>query len=125
MTFRGRGAHFQAITGKRGFACRRPDRVKLRMFFAGFRSASPRKNMPFPIQEFWNLATESRLFTPQECQRLAGAFGQIRGATESGNAFTLSEWLISQRVMTRYQAKVLLARRPGPFLYGDYKVQER
>lgn len=81
--------------------------------------------MPFPIQEFWGLAIESRLFSPPECQRLAGAFAQIKGAMESGNAFTLSEWLISQNVLTRYQAKVLLARRPGPFIYGDYKVQDR
>lgn len=81
--------------------------------------------MPFPIQEFWSLAIESRLFSPPECQRLAGAFAQIKGAMESGNAFTLSEWLISQNVLTRYQAKVLLARRPGPFIYGDYKVQDR
>ena len=81
--------------------------------------------MPFPIQEFWNLAVESRLFTPDECKRLGGAFAQIRGASETGNAFTLSEWLISQKVLTRYQAKVLLARRAGPFIYGDYRVQDR
>ncbi len=81
--------------------------------------------MPYPIQEFWKLAVESRLFAPEECQRLAGAFAQVRGAMETGNASTLSEWLITQRVLTRYQAKVLLARRPGPFVYGDYRVQDR
>src|SRR5688500_615617 len=81
--------------------------------------------MPYPIQEFWKLAVESRLFAPEECQRLSGSFAQIKGAMETGNASTLSEWLISQHVLTRYQAKVLLARRPGPFLYGDYKVQDR
>jgi serine/threonine-protein kinase len=81
--------------------------------------------MPYPIQEFWKLAVESQLYSPEECQRLTGSFSQIKGAMETGNAFTLSEWLISQRVLTRYQAKVLLARRPGPFVYGEYKVQDR
>lgn len=81
--------------------------------------------MPYPIQEFWDLAIESQLYTTEECQRLAKSFSQIKGAMETGNAFTLSEWLITQRALTRYQAKVLLARRPGPFVYGDYKIQDR
>src|SRR5687768_11424658 len=87
--------------------------LSLQAHYAKLDSPEPsRTSMPYPIQEFWKLAVESQLFAPEECQRLAGAFAQIRGAMETGNAFTLSEWLITQRVLTRYQAKVLLARRP-------------
>lgn len=81
--------------------------------------------MSIPIPLFWNLLTESRLLAPEQCQQLAADFGQVKGASEQGNARTLSEWLVSRNVLSRYQAAILLAGRSGPFYYGDYKVYDR
>ena len=51
-------------------------------------------------------------------------FGQVKGAA-NGNAGTLSEWLIAQGNISRFQAKVLLSGQPGPFVFGDYRVYDR
>ena len=37
----------------------------------------------------------------------------------------LAKWLISEGVLSRYQARVLLAGRAGPFWLGDYKILDR
>lgn len=74
--------------------------------------------------ELWKLAVDSRLLSADDCRRLDAAFAQS-GVNGEATAQSLADWLIRQQAITRYQAKVLLARRPGPFLYGDYKVQER
>ncbi|MGE0606392.1 MAG: serine/threonine protein kinase [Pirellulales bacterium] len=79
--------------------------------------------MSLPIADFWNLATQSRLLAPPECQRLAAEFAaQVPGAAD---AAPLAEWLVKRQVISPFHAKVLLAKRPGPFFYGDYKVQDR
>ncbi len=81
--------------------------------------------MSVDIQSFWKLLVDSRLFDSQHIQQLSSSFGQVKGAAQSGNAKTLAEWMISQNYLSRYQATVLLAGRPGPFFYGDYKVYDR
>lgn len=81
--------------------------------------------MAASISEFWQLLTDSRLVTPEQCQQLMASFGQVKGAVTQGNARTLAEWLISRGVLTRYQTMVLMAGRSGPFLYGDYKLYDR
>jgi serine/threonine protein kinase len=78
-----------------------------------------------PIPVFWSLLSESRLLAPEQCQQLATDFGQIKGAGEQSNAKTLAEWLVARNVLSRYQTMILLAGRPGPFHYGDYKVYDR
>ncbi len=75
--------------------------------------------------EFWKLAVDSKLLSPQQCQQLHTDFSQIKGALETGSSKTLAEWLVSRNVISRYQATILLAGRPGPFAYGDYRVYER
>lgn len=80
--------------------------------------------MPVSISDFWRLAVESRLLTPEQCQPLAVAFGQMKGAAQS-SAAVLAEWLISQNVISRYQATILLAGHPGPFHYGDFRIYDR
>jgi serine/threonine protein kinase len=77
------------------------------------------------IERFWNLATDSRLFTLEQVERLAIAFSQIKGASAQANAPALAEWLIAQNALSRYQANVLLAGQPGPFWFGDYQVHGR
>jgi len=81
--------------------------------------------MAITIPEFWQLVTDSSLLTPEQCQSLRVAFGQVRGASVQSNARTLAEWLISRNVLTRYQTSILLAGHPGPFLYGAYKIYDR
>ncbi len=80
--------------------------------------------MSVSIDTFWKLALESQSLSGEQQQRLAAEFGKIRGAAEAG-ASVLAEWLVSQRVLSRYQTKVLLAGRPGPFIYGEYQVIDR
>lgn len=76
------------------------------------------------IQDFWQLAIQAQLMSPQHCQALQQQFSQIKGAM-NGNGATLAEWLISQRQISRFHAKVLLSGQPGPFMFGDYRVYDR
>src|SRR5687768_2705523 len=75
--------------------------------------------------EFWRLASESRLLTPQQCKQLHQDFSQVKGAVESGDSKTLAEWLVRRNVVSSYQKTILLSGRPGPFVYGDYRVYDR
>lgn len=81
--------------------------------------------MSIPIPVFWSLLQESRLLAAEQCQQLAADFSQVKGAGEQSNARTLAEWLVARNVLSRYQTMILLAGRPGPFHYGDYKVYDR
>lgn len=84
-----------------------------------------RSAMSIAIAEFWKLAVESRLLAPSDCQRLEAAFTGVKGAASQGNAATLGEWLAANGTLSRYQVQTLLARRPGPFIFGDYCVYDR
>jgi hypothetical protein len=81
--------------------------------------------MPVLVPDFWNLAVQSRVLTPQQCQQFAASFAQMKGADQSGSATPLAQWLVAQQAISPYQAKVLLAGQPGPFIYGDYFVYDR
>ena len=77
------------------------------------------------VSDFWKLVGESRLLSPEQCRHYDQRFGQVKGAATAGNAQTLAEWLIAENALSRYQATVLLAGRPGPFAYGPYTVYDR
>jgi serine/threonine-protein kinase len=81
--------------------------------------------MSISIPNFWALLQESRLLTPEQCQQLAADFGHMKGANDQPTAKPLAEWLVARNVLSRYQTMILLAGRPGPFFYGDYKVYDR
>src|SRR5688572_22608551 len=85
--------------------------------------------MSLGISDFWKLLIQSQLLTHEQCQHLNAKFVQSIGKPEAGKAEpsgkTLAEWLVRQKILTKYQAKILLAGRPGPFLYGDYKIYDR
>jgi eukaryotic-like serine/threonine-protein kinase len=81
--------------------------------------------MALSVQEFWQLVVASGLHDEENCRRLANAFANARDAGQVPRTVQLPEWMINTRAMTRYQAKVLLAGRPGPFVYGDYLVTDR
>lgn len=80
--------------------------------------------MAVSIPDFWNLLIASRVVSRNSVPRLQDQFSQAKGA-EQGNVVTLAQWLISHGVISRYQAKVLLAGHAGPFAYGDYNVYDR
>ena len=81
--------------------------------------------MSNPLSDFWQLLIDSRLVEPANCKHLEGDFARLKGAQNVSSPKTLAQWLLSRRVISRYQAKILLAGRPGPFVYGDYVVQDR
>lgn len=81
--------------------------------------------MAVTIPDFWNLLVASRLTSRNSVPKLEEQFAKVKGAETQGNAVTLAQWLISHGVISRYQAKVLLAGHPGPFTYGDYTVFDR
>ena len=81
--------------------------------------------MAIPTAEFWKLLGESRLINPARLPQLQAGFAGVKGSQNSDNSRTLAEWLISENAITRYQAKVILAGRAGPFFYGDYCLREK
>ena len=81
--------------------------------------------MPISINEFWKLAVASGLLTPARCKELHAAFAGMKGAARQANTLSLSEWLVSGGVISRYQASLLAAGRPGPFVFGDFVISDR
>ncbi|HEX5102501.1 MAG TPA: protein kinase, partial [Pirellulaceae bacterium] len=81
--------------------------------------------MSVSIPEFWDLLRDSRLLAAEQVQQLAMDYGSVKGSAEQGNAKTLAQWLVARNVLSKYQTTILLAGRPGPFYYGDYKVYDR
>ena len=81
--------------------------------------------MPVSIPDFWKLLVASRLAASSSVPKLQEQFSQVKGADTQGNSTTLAQWLISQGILSKYQAKVLLAGHAGPFIYGEYTVYDR
>jgi len=75
--------------------------------------------------DFWRVLGESRLLAPEQVTQLAADFREFKGAGEQASGKTIAEWLVARNVLSRYQSTILLAGRPGPFYYGDYKVYDR
>ena len=75
-------------------------------------------------QKFWKLVIDSRLLALEECQRLHADFGRATQA-EPDDTGALARWLVAEGVLTRYQARVLLAGKAGPFRLGDYTIMDR
>ena len=75
------------------------------------------------IQDLWQQLQNSSLFTAEK-------FEQIRAECESTlppdvSNEKIAKWLISKELVTKYQAKVLLAGQAGALKYGDYQVFDR
>lgn len=77
------------------------------------------------VPEFWQLVEQSRLLVGDQCRQLDQEFHATNGATDHASPRALAEWLVSRNIFSRYQVTVLLAGRPGPFVYGDYKIYDR
>jgi hypothetical protein len=80
--------------------------------------------MALTVHEFWQLVVASGLHDEESCRRLADGFAKARDAGEIAKTTSLPEWMLAAGAMTRYQAQVLLAGKPGPFVYGDYLVSD-
>jgi serine/threonine-protein kinase len=81
--------------------------------------------MASSVPEFWKLVEQSRLLAAQQCQQLDREFQSTNGSTNHASPQALGEWLVGRNIFSRYQVTVLLAGRPGPFVYGDYKIYDR
>ena len=81
--------------------------------------------MPISINDFWKLTVASGLLSADDCRQLRAQFANVKGTAAQANAATLAEWLVAGGVLTRYQASVLAARWPGPFVFGDFVILER
>jgi serine/threonine protein kinase len=79
--------------------------------------------MSLSLERFWKLVAESQLLSDTNCTALAVKFVQQQGP--SASAELAARWLIDDKRISPYQAKVLLAGRPGPFVYGDYRIYDR
>ncbi|MEX0676315.1 MAG: protein kinase [Pirellulales bacterium] len=81
--------------------------------------------MHVSIDDFWKLVAASELISPSECEELHAAFAGLRGAARQANARSLAEWLVATGKLTRYQAALLSAGRPGPFVFGPFVITDR
>lgn len=81
--------------------------------------------MALKIKDFWQFVLASRLFSQSACEKWAVRSAQELGPERATEPKRVAEWLISQKVISRYQAQVLLAGNPGPFFYGEYRVYDR
>jgi serine/threonine-protein kinase len=76
------------------------------------------------LSDFWKLLAESRLLSAAQVQLLATDFQKEKPPAEQ-TVKMAAQWLMDLRAITRYQAQVLVAGKPGPFFFGDYKIYER
>jgi len=77
------------------------------------------------IQQFWQMIVRSGLHDEAACRQFADAFFKAKESGALGSPASLPEWLVTNKALTRYQAKILIAGRPGPFVFGEYVVSDR
>ena len=80
--------------------------------------------MALSNRDLWRLLVKSGLLSEAERHRLEERIAQASGGDEA-DTMALAKWLIAERAITRYQAKVLLSGRAGPFFYGPYVMRDR
>ncbi len=67
------------------------------------------------VQQFWALAEQSQLIDAKQFESLEAEFLADSNSTHAKSTRRFAEWLVKKRVLTSYQATVLLNGRPGPF----------
>ncbi len=83
-----------------------------------------RIDMASTLEDFWKLLVASGLIAPAECETLAAAYARVRGPKQ-GSPKSLCAWLIERGMLSRYQARLLMAGRSGPFFFGNYRIYDR
>lgn len=81
--------------------------------------------MAITDEQFWHLAAKSGLLTSERCIALAKQARKHADIAPEGDTAALAAWLVSSKVLSQYQASLLLSGKPGPFLYGEYQVFDR
>jgi serine/threonine protein kinase len=74
---------------------------------------------------FWELLEKAQLLSSTQCQQWRAEIAKENGGKNVADPKAIAEFLVGKNVLSRYQATVLLAGRPGPFSYGDYKVYDK
>lgn len=87
-------------------------------------NASAASNSGRSAADFWVLVVQSRLLTHEHCDQLAATLAR-EAPTAATDPHQIAKWLVAQKLLSRYQATILLGGRPGPFFYGEYKVYDR
>jgi serine/threonine protein kinase len=80
--------------------------------------------MNVTVDDFWSLLIASQMVSALSAPDLQSRFDESQGGMPA-TTLSLAQWLIAENLLSRYQAKILLAGRPGPFVYGDYTVYDR
>src|SRR4051812_44954946 len=80
--------------------------------------------MNVTVDDFWSLLIASQLVSASSAPDLQERFNESQGGMPA-TSLTLAQYLIAENILSRYQAKILLAGRPGPFVYGDYTINDR
>ena len=76
------------------------------------------------LSEFWSLVAKSQIVSAHQCETLANQF-QTETQNSPVSAPVLAQWLVSHRILTKYQSRVLLSGKSGPFLFDNYQVREK
>ena len=75
------------------------------------------------INQFWNILTESKLVGAAKLQSLYSQFSADSAIPK--NLTSLTQFLVSQKAISPYQAMILSEGHSGPFRYGNYTVVNR
>jgi serine/threonine protein kinase len=78
--------------------------------------------MKLSLDEFWTLAGQSRVIDPGDVKELKQQFAESCRANRRSSSRAAAEWLVQQRRLTAYQAKILLKGMPGPFQFDRYRI---
>lgn len=76
------------------------------------------------VDAFWELLAQSGLLNADRMDKVRAAYEKVPRDGGVEDARPLAKWLIAQGLLTRYQAKALLANQPGPFRFGEYTILE-
>ncbi len=79
--------------------------------------------MDSTVRKLWLDVVRCRLLTVEESRALAKQHSESK--TEPTSARQLAQQLVADRHITPYHAKALLAGHVGPFIFGDYRVNDR
>lgn len=81
--------------------------------------------MSVPCAEFWKLLRLSRLLSPERLEQVESTVARSPLAADHVTGEQVARYLVGKGILTQYQATLLLNGRPGPFLFGEYQVQDR
>ncbi|MCA9218000.1 MAG: protein kinase, partial [Planctomycetales bacterium] len=75
------------------------------------------------VKKLWQDIVRCKLLTLDESREISSQ--QKLSESEPTSARQLAELLVAERHITPYHAKSLLAGHVGPFIFGDYRVNDR